>query len=376
MSYKKKILFSWNELPPYGASLISQVINDQKLDVEVISTAPSIPVVGVEKILGKPVHWVDPKKSLKLSDIGLDDPDIFFQAGWYVRPFISVGRSLNKKSIPIVLLSDNCKKTNLDQTIGSFILKSINLLRSIIFSEKSIMILGKQKSFLKFNAAWVPGKSGISFMQSIGFKRKNIYDHLYGTNASLFLSKKPLSERPKEFIFIGRLDDSKGIVELIKGFLKFLELDPESKWSLGIYGDGKLKPFVEESSNRCKNINFYGFAQKELIAPALENSRCLVLPSFSDHWPLVVSEAALSGCGLIVSKVVGNIPEFCTKKNSFILEKVTPDEICSAMIAFSNLNSKQVIDCHNESTKLGKKFDLSGWRSNFDKILEDFNIDL
>ena len=48
-------------------------------------------------------------------------------------------------------------------------------------------------------------KSGIEFMKSIGFKRKNIYDHLYGTNTSLFLSNKPLLKRSKEFIFIGRL---------------------------------------------------------------------------------------------------------------------------------------------------------------------------
>ena len=375
MSYKKKIIFSWNEIPPYGAGLINQAINDPKLDVEVISTLQSIPVKGVEQILGKQVHWVDPEKPIRLLDLGLDDPDIFFQAGWYVKPFISIGSDLTKKGIPIVLLSDNCKKTNLNQTIASFILKSINLLRNLTISEKSVMVLTKSITALRFNAAWVPGKSGIEFMKSIGFKRKNIYDHLYGTNTSLFLSNKPLLKRSKEFIFIGRLDDSKGIVQLIKGFLNFMKYNPSSEWKLGIYGEGKLKPFVEKSTEKCKNINFYGFAQKEAIAPALGNARCLILPSFSDHWPLVISEAALSGCGLIVSKVVGNIPEFCTKKNSFILQKVTPDEICSAMIAFSKLSDQEVIDCQHESMQLGKKFDLLGWKSSLDNILEDFKID-
>ena len=57
MSYKKKIIFSWNEIP-LGAGLINQAINDPKLDVEVISTLQSIPVKGVEQILGKQVHWL------------------------------------------------------------------------------------------------------------------------------------------------------------------------------------------------------------------------------------------------------------------------------------------------------------------------------
>ena len=46
-----------------------------------------------------------------------------------------------------------------------------------------------------------------------------------------------------------------------------------------------------------------------------------------------------------------------------------------AMIAFTKLSDQEVIDCQHESMQLGKKFDLLGWKSSLDNILEDFKID-
>ena len=45
------------------------------------------------------------------------------------------------------------------------------------------------------------------------------------------------------------------------------------------------------------------------------------------------------------------------------------------MIAFTKLSDQEVIDCQHESMQLGKKFDLLGWKSSLDNILEDFKID-
>ena len=47
-------------------------------------------------------------------------------------------------------------------------------------------------------------------------------------------------------------------------------------------------------------------------------SRCLVLPSFREHWGLVVHEAALAGCALILSDQIGSARDLACPENALI----------------------------------------------------------
>jgi glycosyltransferase involved in cell wall biosynthesis len=88
------------------------------------------------------------------------------------------------------------------------------------------------------------------------------------------------------WVYIGRLTEEKGILNLLKHW-------PEDE-SLSIYGDGPLRRQVENSVS--SNVRYMGHLQREEIPRVLEKSRGLVFPSeWAEGLPLVYAEALASG---------------------------------------------------------------------------------
>ena len=114
-----RISISWNELPSYGAKLISEGIKDFNADITIVATRPTVPIKGMDEILDNKICWIEKKGIKKWKDIGLETPQIFFQAGWYIESFISLGKEVKSKGGKIILLSDNCWKNSLRQWLGS-----------------------------------------------------------------------------------------------------------------------------------------------------------------------------------------------------------------------------------------------------------------
>ena len=81
-------------------------------------------------------------------------------------------------------------------------------------------------------------------------------------------------------------------------------------WELELYGSGPLRDELnrtieqsEQSNNRT--IHLHDFLQPEELAAKYREARIFCLPSLEEHWGLVVHEAALSGCALLLSNRVG-----------------------------------------------------------------------
>jgi glycosyltransferase involved in cell wall biosynthesis len=101
----------------------------------------------------------------------------------------------------------------------------------------------------------------------------------------------------------------------------------------------------------------------------MQQSRFLVLPSYSDHWPLVINEATLCGCGLIVSNVIGNIPELSNNRNSIICKIASEKSLINALEKASMLSDAKFDKMFNESLKLSSKFTISNWVKNYQDII-------
>jgi len=282
------IVISWNELPAYGARLIKAGIDNSNHTIDVIATIPTIPIKGMDEIIGQKINWIESSTIYKWSDLGMEIPDIFFQAGWYIESFVNLGKQVKKNGGKVILLSDNCWKNTIRQWVGSLYYRLI------------------YKNY--FDAVWVPGKSGIRLMNFYGVEKDKIYDGLYGIDPISFPVGMSLGNRPKSFIFVGKLTNEKGVPQLISVFNEFYKTHPD--WTLYIFGNG---PLYKDIIN-LKGIVVNEFSQPSEISKAMANSRFLILPTLTDHWPLVVNEAALSGCGLILSNRVGNKSEFVGKK--------------------------------------------------------------
>lgn len=342
----KHIYFSWNELPKYAAYLLGRLIS-KGYNIEIVSTKSSLPIEGLEEIIGKNIHWVDPNLPLNWKSLGLRVPHIFFQAGWYKKPFISLGNEVKHSGGKVILLSDNQFHGNLRQLFGSLYYRL------------------KYKHL--FDAVWVPGASGKKLMKFYGVPKDKIFTHLYSSNENIFQNGRKINLRSKQIIFVGRLIKVKGFKELILAFNRFIKNNPE--WKLIVVGEGPLSTFMPNN----KNFKRYDFKNPEQVAKLMQESRFLVLPSHEDHWPLVVNESVLCGCGLILSNKIGNIAEFCGRKNGIIFNAKSTNSLFKALVKINSLKLSDLVIINEESHRLGSKFNVTEWIKKYQKIINSFD---
>ena len=338
-----RIVFSWNHLPKYAAYPLREIVKDNP-EIEIVSIKSHLPIKGLDKIIGKKIHWVKDQR-LSWKDLGLKIPDIYFQAGWYKKSLSNLGKEVKNNGGKIILLSDNPYKGNLRQLIGS-----------IVYRIK----------YLKFfDAAWVPGNLGLKLMTSYGLLKKDIFQNLYVSNERIYKKGLTIAKRPRTFLFVGQLIRGKGLLELLNSFKIFLANN--KNWKLIIVGNGPLKKIIPKHPN----IKYYSFKKPEEISKLMRKSRFLILPTYSDHWPLVVNEATLCGCGLIISNIVGNRPELSNKKNSFLCDVASTSTLTKCLQEASVLSDRKLDIMFRESIKLGSKFTISNWVNSYYKIINN-----
>jgi glycosyltransferase involved in cell wall biosynthesis len=148
---------------------------------------------------------------------------------------------------------------------------------------------------------------------------------MYGADPALFFNGPPLEERAKKFLFVGQLIERKNVLKLADAFMRFAVDNPD--WTLEICGSGPLRNSIPDH----KAIIVRDFIQPAQLAGLLRSARALVLPSLEEHWGVVVHEAALSGCLLLLSTAVGAVDDFAAPQNSVLFE-ARDGEACEAAL--------------------------------------------
>lgn len=116
-----------------------------------------------------------------------------------------------------------------------------------------------------------------------------------------FINRMQISDRKKEIVTVGRIDQNKNQRMLVEAFLKIAEKYPE--WSLHIYGKGEkeetaLKKMVGDS-HLDKQIVFEG--QVSDVASGIKDASIYVLPSKCEGMPNALMEAMVLGIAPIAT---------------------------------------------------------------------------
>ena len=124
------------------------------------------------------------------------------------------------------------------------------------------------------------------------------------------VKKETFGESKRNFLFVGRLIDVKNLPLLIKAF-GILKKDEKLKdWGLIIVGNGDLEIELKVlASEFSQDITFYDSVPWNHVPQFYVQADCLVLPSFSETWGLVVNEAMICGLSVIVSDQCGCAPD-------------------------------------------------------------------
>jgi glycosyltransferase involved in cell wall biosynthesis len=285
----------------------------------------------MERVLGKSICWVDPDKVGSWKDCGLAVPHIFVQAGWAYPAFSALGAEVKRKGGCVIGLSDANWR-------GDF--------RQIVLGALAFRCRYRRH----FDAMIVPGRQGERLMEWFGMPAGRIRTGMYGADPALFEPGPSLAERPKRLLYVGQFIKRKNVLRLCRAFLRFASVEPG--WILHLCGSGEERSLIPKHPQ----IEVEDFIQPEGLGKIYRQSRFFVLPSLAEAWGLVVHEAALSGCGLIVSDRVGSADDLCSPTNSITFRAESDDDLVRAFHAAAVFDETQLQAISAESRRLAAPF--------------------
>lgn len=138
------------------------------------------------------------------------------------------------------------------------------------------------------------------------------------------------------FLFVGRLVREKGIFDLLDAVEM---LGDEVPWDLVIAGDGAGAAEVKEhtlSLGLAARVTFAGYLGDKELSRAYTDADALVLPSWSEGFPTVVSEAMMAGLPIITTRLRGMADHLANEENALFVPPRDPAALAEAMRRLSS----------------------------------------
>jgi 1,2-diacylglycerol 3-alpha-glucosyltransferase len=261
-------------------------------------------------------------------------PDVIFLYGYANSGFRRLKMWAKENSIATVLISDSNaydKKRNL----------IFEFLKSLFVSQ--------------FEGAFVGGTDSRKYLQRLRMPSERIvegYDvvdnHIYVKGAmqardNLSRVKKKWNLPNDYFLFVGRLIEEKNLPRLLQAFnLYSNSLAGKSiPWSLVLCGSGpeqeKLRQMIDNFPGCCKErISIYGHIHPVELIDFYACASCLILPSVSETWGLVVNEAMACSLPVMVSTRVGCAADLVEHQiNGWLFNPYKINELAQLMLFVS-----------------------------------------
>ena len=132
-------------------------------------------------------------------------------------------------------------------------------------------------------------------------------------------------------LFVGRLSAPKGIYDLFDAIPRVIERHPEARFVLvGVAEREAMEAVVRaeaESRGIAARVSFLGSLEGRDKAAAFVTSKMIVVPSWTEAFPLVIPEAMAAGLPVIAA-AVGAIPDFVKEgEDGFLVVPGKPSEL-------------------------------------------------
>ena len=140
-----------------------------------------------------------------------------------------------------------------------------------------------------------------------------------------------LSPGERAVLFVGRLSAPKGIHDLFDAIPHVVKRHPEARFVLvGLAESDAMEPVVRAEAERrgiAARVTFLGSLEGRDKAAAYAASQCIVVPSWTEAFPLVIPEAMAAGLPVIAT-TVGAIPDFVQDgEDGFLIAPKAPLEL-------------------------------------------------
>jgi len=204
-----------------------------------------------------------------------------------------------------------------------------------------------------------------------------------GVNTAIYQSELGISERDPikkkklTILFIGRLNEKKGVIYLIQAMIK---LNLFAKY-LGVLicGDGPLRQDLErltEANQLNDMVEFKGFITDDEKIDYMQLADILVVPSIvmdsgeTEGLPVVILEGLAAGKAIIASNVSGASDAIQDGYNGFLVEQKKPEHIAEKiMFIMNNPEIRENIETNALSSS--QKYDWSNISHQYEVAIKE-----
>jgi glycosyltransferase involved in cell wall biosynthesis len=162
--------------------------------------------------------------------------------------------------------------------------------------------------------------------------------------------RRELHFSQKEFIilYVGRLEEGKGISFLIKAFIEIVNILPHAKLLL-IGGGEFFYKYLMEAKGFWNKIIFTGYLEKEFVSKFYQIADVGIIPSFNEQCSYVAIEMMMHGLPLVMTNTWGLSEMLENNNKQYVVEIQETEKGASVLI--TELKDKIINACNDENYK-------------------------
>lgn len=250
-------------------------------------------------------------------------PDVVVTTGWADPEYHRAVIEASQRNIPCVFVSDSRAEDEPRRFYKEFV---------------------KRLIVRAYSASIVAGTASRKYAQQLGVDPTSIFSPWDVVDNDYFRkhTSKATDLTQAYFLCVSRFIPKKNLLTLLIAFSSYREQGGQRK--LVLVGDGELKDELWRQVERMEliqEVEFHGFVQYENLPPFFSGALCLIIPSLSDQWGLVVNEAMASGLPILASKACGCTEDIVEHgKNGFHFDPASEDSITNAMLQMDKVDQQ------------------------------------
>jgi glycosyltransferase involved in cell wall biosynthesis len=336
-----RVIVAWQGLPFYARRCLALLVRQRpSWEIVAVTDELGMEVALAEKECGCRVLTVQSDRKIAFAHLGLSVPDHLFATSWTHHAYRALGEETRRQGGGVTMLADNCFLGTFRQWAGALYFRT--LIRPA------------------FDDVWIPGKSGRRFMEVMGMPRERIHDGLLAGDEKVFSELENEVSRAG-VIYAGKLIALKRVLELWRAWQSV-----GTSVSLTFVGEGVLsKQLSAEGARLAGRLDASGLAKRFHAASAL------ILVSTVDHWGLVVHEAALCGCLILITATCGAADDLVVhRKNGYVMRGFSTADLSEALAWMQGLTDAERTAGRELSVALAKQFSPQRWAERAFEIVQ------
>lgn len=151
---------------------------------------------------------------------------------------------------------------------------------------------------------------GRALVTELGVPKSRVTVVGAGYREDLFHASGRAGDTGSTVLYVGKLSPAKGVSELVAAFARVHERMPAARLHVVGSGSGKEADWIgRELAAQGSSVVVHGQLNQAALAEVMRASTLCVLPSYYEGLPLVLVEAAASGCLLVSTALPGVVDE-------------------------------------------------------------------